>query len=160
MEKQIAKPGVACRFLGRDAVVEKEWVKNSFNSKIFDLEIRMEKTGRAVKVTSGDLSLEGIYTPQELLSIEMTKGDQCRSCTVRGNFKLCSDTPCNIHNSWRNQELQNKIKVLESEQPIREVYEALGWQGGTIWQVIDEIKRLKEAERYLNDINENRKEGI
>lgn len=29
---------------------------------------------------------------------------------------------------------------------MEEIYKALGWQGGTIHQVIDEIKRLKALE--------------
>ena len=32
---------------------------------------------------------------------------------------------------------------------LQEVYEALGWQGGTIHQVIAEIKRLKNIEAEL-----------
>jgi hypothetical protein len=32
----------------------------------------------------------------------------------------------------------------EYESPLHEICAALGWQGGTIHQVIDEIKRLKK----------------
>jgi hypothetical protein len=33
----------------------------------------------------------------------------------------------------------------------KDLCEALGWQGGTIWQVIEEIKRLKKEENKSCD---------
>lgn len=32
---------------------------------------------------------------------------------------------------------------------MKEIYEALGWQGGTVHQIVEEIKRLKEVENEL-----------
>lgn len=34
---------------------------------------------------------------------------------------------------------------------MEEIYKALGWQGGTIHQIIAEIKRLKEIDDKFND---------
>ena len=34
-----------------------------------------------------------------------------------------------------------------SDDQLRRLCEALGWQGGTFWQVLDEVKRLKAAPR-------------
>jgi len=39
-----------------------------------------------------------------------------------------------------------EIDKLQSNVFISGIYEALGWQGGTIYQVIAEIKRLKKFE--------------
>lgn len=42
----------------------------------------------------------------------------------------------------------------KTEHPmLKELCEALGWQGGTIWQVLEEVKRLKaENERLRHDL--------
>ena len=48
-------------------------------------------------------------------------------------------------------------KTLEAPhgdaQFLQELCEALGWQGGTIWQVMDEVRRLKAEERRLKEYN-------
>lgn len=36
--------------------------------------------------------------------------------------------------------------------PMGMIYEAFGWQGGTIHQVIDEIKRLKAKEKCCEEM--------
>ena len=35
---------------------------------------------------------------------------------------------------------------------MKEIYKALGWQGGTKHLIIEEIERLKRSDKALNDI--------
>ena len=37
--------------------------------------------------------------------------DQCRTCTSRGNFKLCVETPCFHHENWYEVEMQRRLNV-------------------------------------------------
>ena len=48
-------------------------------------------------------------------------------------------------------EPQKPVPVPFLESQLHELCIALGWQGGTYYQVLEEIKRLKTIERQMND---------
>jgi hypothetical protein len=53
----------------------------------------------------------------------------------------------NLLNGERGDHAQRVDYAVEYnyDSVLHEICSVLGWQGGTIWQVIDEIKRLKNA---------------
>ena len=41
--------------------------------------------------------------------------DQCRNCTLRGDYETCINTECFHHENWINVVRINKIKALERQ---------------------------------------------
>jgi hypothetical protein len=41
--------------------------------------------------------------------------DQCKNCTVRGDINLCNNTPCSIHESWRDIDIMYQLAAKDQE---------------------------------------------
>jgi chromosome segregation ATPase len=41
--------------------------------------------------------------------------DQCKNCTVRGDINLCNNTPCSIHESWRDIDIMYQLAAKDRE---------------------------------------------
>ena len=41
--------------------------------------------------------------------------DQCKNCTVRGDYEACIATPCSKHESWIDTTRSERIKELEKQ---------------------------------------------
>jgi len=71
-------------------------------------------------------------------SVVNSFGERCFLKYIEGGQTECCffDDPC----------INHKTDVF-----MESVYEALGWQGGTVHQVVSELKRLKEIDDKFND---------
>lgn len=69
--------------------------------------------------------------------------DECKHCTVRGNLAACSETKCNIHDSWYVQALLARHNALEAEIEDRQEVEA----SLTKWvaELGEQLDALREA---------------
>lgn len=41
--------------------------------------------------------------------------DECKHCTLRGDYTACINEPCSKHDSWIDQERKERIAELEAE---------------------------------------------
>lgn len=62
-----------------------------------------------------------------------------------------------IELSNKLQELKKENESLKNSPYLQQFYEILGWQGGTIHQVLDEVKRLKRLEDQQLDVDLQKK---
>jgi uncharacterized protein with PIN domain len=74
----------------------------------------------------------------------------CLMCDeeYKEEFETCPACGTELKTEYREyeQDFKSASNIFQDE-----VYKALGWQGGTIHQVITEIKRLKKAESDLKN---------
>ena len=40
--------------------------------------------------------------------------DQCKHCTMRGDYKACSGTPCGHHENWINKQRIKRMRKMET----------------------------------------------
>ena len=92
--------------------------------------------------------------------------DECKHCSVRGNFSACESTPCSLHTTWYASALKNRVEEKAEERAkaiamdklygnlTREEYDRvidmMSWDGDTKENLVDlKIRLAKQFPKIL-----------
>ena len=69
--------------------------------------------------------------------------DQCKHCTVRGNYEKCLATICNGHESWID--IERIRRIAEMQGFIQDIADGGGFIGAAAKEFIKDMKPLDPA---------------